>query len=274
MRASPDELDSGVPHSVIASTAAEVLPILMRDDLRDGHSILQSIFPPRVSAVPAEADQVDAIPLGKKAEGSVAGSSASHQITVVQHISTAPTSREDVALLHDRLLERLRLRRAMPIGLCSIRRGIYQDVFAELVRQVTLEDAGRGVLLQRVKDEVEDSLRIHAHLTARADSFAAKKLLHSESGLDVLRDRVEALEKEKLLLLVQRHDLQRRYTKRQEAIVEEGLQVNKKQQEELSYLRRAIQQLTQRLKMETERISDEERNGVIPTAEIHTADST
>lgn len=202
---------------------------------------------------------------GKNLQGLRSATAEVVQPISVQHVSHAPATREEVTLLHDALRHRLQERRAKPSDLCSIRRAIYNDVFCEVMRQVTVEEPARGVLLQRIKQDADHTLEVHADLLARAHFFAACKAQDaqrsescdntSSDSMGWLRAKLEALQKDKVLLEARRHELLAARDALEQRIDEEQLARNKACQEELAYLRRANQQLSIRLKAETERTS-------------------
>ncbi|KEG07969.1 putative 33 kDa inner dynein arm light chain, axonemal [Trypanosoma grayi] len=173
--------------------------------------------------------------------------------TVMELVSAEPASRVEVAELHARLLERLRQRRARDSGVCPIRREIYAEVFDELIRQITIEEPVRGLLMLRVRDELYQTLAAHQSLAERSMYFAAKQRAEALDGLDVLQRRLQELEEERGLLLTKRRAVQVREEQLLHAIEEENVVRTKGRQDELGYYRRANRQLSQRIKAETER---------------------
>ena len=72
--------------------------------------------------------------------------------------SSQPATRSDVIQATTLLDQRLRERQARETGICPVRRELYQQGFDELIRQVTIECAERGLLLLRVRDEINMTL--------------------------------------------------------------------------------------------------------------------
>lgn len=216
------------------------LPYLMRH-IQDTGALLDLLFPLQ----PTQGD----------AGSTRAKQDAVADVASVQTVSTAPASREEVMALHSTLRARLEARRARPAGLCGIRRAIYTDLFSELVRQVTVEEPTRGLLLARVRENEEHALHVHAALLREGENFVAGKLLQDTQNMTVLQARLSDLRGEKTQLEVRRHDLQDARQELERRIEEQRLARRAQQQDELNYLRRANQQLSLRLKMETERAS-------------------
>jgi hypothetical protein len=226
------------------------LPYLMRH-IQDTGALLDMLFPLQVPPNAISNDGSGA----PVAESSAHAAESAAAMVSVQTVSTDPASREAVVALHAALRARLQARRARPTGLCAIRRSIYSDLFSELVRQVTIEEPARGLLLARVRENDEHALRVHAALLREGENYVAGKLLQSTQSVTVLNERLAQLQREKMQLEVRRHDLQNARRELEQHFEERRQLRHAQQQDELNYLRRANQQLSLRLKMETERAS-------------------
>lgn len=73
----------------------------------------------------------------------------------VQQVSHEPASRIDVARLREMLDQKLLERQARETGLCPVREELFGQCFDEIIRQVTLDDPNRGMLLHRVRDDIK-----------------------------------------------------------------------------------------------------------------------
>ena len=69
----------------------------------------------------------------------------------VQYVSSTPATRLDVINLQEQLDQRLLQRQARETGICPVREELYAQCFDELIRQVTINCAERGLLLLRVR---------------------------------------------------------------------------------------------------------------------------
>ncbi len=76
----------------------------------------------------------------------------------VQYVSSTPATRLDVITLQERLDQQLQQRQARETGICPVREELYAQCFDELIRQVTVNCAERGLLLLRVRDEMRMSI--------------------------------------------------------------------------------------------------------------------
>merc|ERR1711988_629037 len=88
----------------------------------------------------------------------------------VQYVSSTPATRLDVINLQEHLDQRLQRRQARETGICPVREELYAQCFDELIRQVTINCAERGLLLLRVRDEAR--MTIAAYQTLYESSIA------------------------------------------------------------------------------------------------------
>ncbi|XP_077266446.1 putative inner dynein arm light chain, axonemal Dnali1 isoform X2 [Temnothorax americanus] len=73
-----------------------------------------------------------------------------------QRVSSTPATRLDVINLQEQLDMRLQQRQARETGICPVRRQLYAQCFDELIRQVTVSCAERGLLLLRAEQGKEN----------------------------------------------------------------------------------------------------------------------
>ncbi|KAF2357202.1 Axonemal dynein light chain [Trinorchestia longiramus] len=117
--------------------------------------------------------------------------------------SRTPPTRGSVIQLWEQLDIKLLERQARPSGICTVRSELFQECFDELIRQVTIDCAERGLLLARVRDEALMTLTAFQALFESASEFGASKAVQAETGaseaeaeLNELVEDVEALEAE------------------------------------------------------------------------------
>uniref|UniRef100_A0A8C9NR57 Axonemal dynein light intermediate polypeptide 1 n=1 Tax=Serinus canaria TaxID=9135 RepID=A0A8C9NR57_SERCA len=165
----------------------------------------------------------------------------------VQEVSTAPSTRRDVVQLQEQLDRQLQQRQARETGLCPVRRELYTQCFDELIRQTTVSCAERGLLLLRVRDELQLTLSAYQALYESSVAFGVRKALKAEQGKAHLEKRIAELEEEKEELEKQVSEekakceaIERQETERRE--IEE-----KKHSEEVLFLKRTNQQLKAQL---------------------------
>merc|ERR1712022_31080 len=91
----------------------------------------------------------------------------------------------------------LQSRQARETGICPIREELYSQCFDELIRQVTINCAERGLLLLRVRDEIRMSIAAYQTLYESSVAFGMRKALQSEQGKSDMEAKIKQLEQEK-----------------------------------------------------------------------------
>ncbi|GMT04303.1 hypothetical protein PENTCL1PPCAC_26477, partial [Pristionchus entomophagus] len=95
----------------------------------------------------------------------------------VSRTSTVPATRLDLVSIEEKLENEMREGRAKEFGICPIRRHLYDQLFEELIRQVTVNCAERGLLLLRVKDELRMTLLAYQSLLESAIAYGLRKAI-------------------------------------------------------------------------------------------------
>ncbi|CAN0004589.1 unnamed protein product, partial [Choristocarpus tenellus] len=98
----------------------------------------------------------------------------------VQYVSSTPATRLDVINLQENLDHKLQQRQARETGICPIREELYAQCFDELIRQVTINCAERGLLLLRVRDEIHMTIAAYQTLYESSIAFGMRKALIAE----------------------------------------------------------------------------------------------
>ena len=70
-------------------------------------------------------------------------------------------------------------------GLCPIREDIYSEAFQEIVRQVTLTCKERGLLLARVREELDATKKAYKTVYESAVKYGVRKRLSSSENTAV-----------------------------------------------------------------------------------------
>eukprot|EP00736_Rhodelphis_marinus_P004952 Rmarinus@m.23932 len=97
----------------------------------------------------------------------------------VQYVSSAPSTKSDVMTLHEGLDRQLQQQGARETGICPIREHLYAQAFDEILRQVTVSCAERGLLLLRVRDELRMRVEAFQTLYESSIAFAMRKPLQA-----------------------------------------------------------------------------------------------
>ncbi|XP_061731350.1 axonemal dynein light intermediate polypeptide 1-like isoform X1 [Nerophis ophidion] len=166
-----------------------------------------------------------------------------------QKVSSAPSTRVDVVNLEEELDRKLVQLHSMETGICPVRRRLYTQCFDELIRQVVLIGAERGLLLLRVRDEIQMTIAAYQKFYESSMVFGMRKALHNEQDKAALEEKICDLENLKEELLEQ---LKQQKSKRVEVA---KMAVEKKQvqesvhTEQIQLLRKTNQQLKVQLEV-------------------------
>lgn len=165
----------------------------------------------------------------------------------VQYASSTPATRLDVINLQERLDTLLVERQARETGVCPIREELYGQAFDELIRQVTINCAERGLLLLRVRDEIRMSLDAYRAIYESSTAFGMRKALHTEQTKVELEAKIRALEREKEDLQHQVTELEAQCDTMEEEEQQRRAEEERKHAEEVAFFRRTYQTLTSNL---------------------------
>ena len=77
-------------------------------------------------------------------------------------------------------------RQARESGICPIREELFSQCFDEIIRQVTINEPERGLLLLRVRDEIKMTIAAYQTLYRSAVDFGIRKQSLSERGKEEL----------------------------------------------------------------------------------------
>ncbi|KAG8345297.1 putative Axonemal dynein light chain [Trypanosoma vivax] len=165
----------------------------------------------------------------------------------VQYASSTPATRMDVINLQEHLDSLLLDRHARETGICPVREELYRQVFDEIIRQVTVNCAERGLLLLRVRDELRMTLDAYRSLYESSAAYGMRKALQAEQSKIEMEARIHALEREKEELKQQVEELDSRCQAIMEREEERLAEAERKHNEEVAFFRRTYQTLTANL---------------------------
>ncbi|KAM4796511.1 axonemal dynein light intermediate polypeptide 1 [Rhinophrynus dorsalis] len=165
----------------------------------------------------------------------------------IQQVSSTPSTRMDVVHLQDELDVKLQQRQARETGICPVRRELYSQCFDELIRQVTINCAERGILLLRVRDEIHMTISAYQTLYESSLAFGMRKALQAEQGKSDMEKRIAELELEKKDLERQVNEQKAKCDATEKREAERRQVEEKKHSEEIQFLKRTNQQLKAQL---------------------------
>ena len=128
----------------------------------------------------------------------------------IQYVSTTPASREKSRDLFKALDQKLKERRAKEKGICPVRQELYSECFDEIIRQVTIDNAERGLLLLKVRDEIKMSIASYQILYESALLYGIRKQLQSEDAKMELKKELEEKEKKNIELTNKKINLEKK----------------------------------------------------------------
>ncbi len=164
-----------------------------------------------------------------------------------QFISSTPATRLDVINLTEQLDQLLVQRKAKETGICAVREELYSQTFDELIRQVTINCAERGLLLLRVRDEIRMTITAYKTLYESSIAYGMRKALLSENGKSEMQQKIKTLEKEKEQMEKQYRDAVSKYEALEKRETERRKADEKKFEEELTFLKKQNVQYKQEL---------------------------
>jgi len=165
----------------------------------------------------------------------------------VQYVSSTPATRVDVINLQEELDKRLQQRQARETGICPIREELYAQCFDELIRQVTIICAERGLLLLRVRDEIRMTIAAYQSLYESSIAFGMRKALQAEQRRKQQDSKIKELMGANKELRDEVDRLQQKIVQIEEREKERREQEEKKHKEEVDFLKKTNAQLKQQL---------------------------
>ncbi|KAF0885154.1 IDLC protein, partial [Crocuta crocuta] len=161
----------------------------------------------------------------------------------IQQVSSTPSTRMDVVHLQEQLDLKLQQRQARETGICPVRRELYSQCFDELIREVTINCAERGLLLLRVRDEIRMTIAAYQTLYESSVAFGMRKALQAEQGKSDMERKIAELETEKRDLERQVNEQKAKCEATEKRETERRQVEEKKHNEEIQFLKRTNQQL-------------------------------
>ncbi|ESN97245.1 hypothetical protein HELRODRAFT_114306 [Helobdella robusta] len=161
--------------------------------------------------------------------------------------SSVPATRLEVINLQTELDNRLLQRQARETGICPVRRELYSQCFDEIIRQVTINCAERGLLLVRMRDELRMTIAAYQTLYESSIAFGMRKALQADQGKADLEKQIVDLESDKRDLERQVNELKVRIDQSEKKAIEQRSVDEKKHAEEIQFLKKTTQQLKMQL---------------------------
>lgn len=156
----------------------------------------------------------------------------------IQYVSSTPATRLDVINLQEQLDLKLQQRQARETGICPIREELYAQCFDELIRQITINCAERGLLLLRVRDELRMTVAAYQGLYESSVAYGMRKALRSEQMKAELNKRTKEVEMQKIELTRRLEELKQFCEDTSNNFKENRTALEKKNSDELQQLKK------------------------------------
>merc|ERR1712167_274763 len=156
----------------------------------------------------------------------------------IQYVSSTPATRLDVISLQEQLDLKLQQRQARETGICPVREELYAQCFDELIRQITIACAERGLLLLRVRDELRMTVAAYQGLYESSVAYGMRKALRSEQLKAELNKRTKEVEMQKLDLTRRVEELKKFCEDTETGFKDSQAALEKKNAEELQSLKK------------------------------------
>eukprot|EP00599_Poterioochromonas_sp_BG-1_P004353 CAMPEP_0173149134 /NCGR_PEP_ID=MMETSP1105-20130129/10144_1 /TAXON_ID=2985 /ORGANISM="Ochromonas sp., Strain BG-1" /LENGTH=234 /DNA_ID=CAMNT_0014063941 /DNA_START=26 /DNA_END=730 /DNA_ORIENTATION=- len=161
----------------------------------------------------------------------------------IQYVSSTPATRLDVINLQEQLDHQLQARQARETGICPVREELYSQCFDELIRQITINCAERGLLLLRVRDEARMTISAYETLYESSIAYGVRKALIAEQRKIDLDGKLKELQSSKRDLQQQVENLKNTIEATMKRAQEKREQEEKQHAEEVERLTRTNEQL-------------------------------
>lgn len=164
-------------------------------------------------------------------------------VDVAQRVSHAQIKREELRLLRLELDAKLRESNARREGVCNVRRGIHALMFDELIRQVTIDCPERGILLRRIRDEIQMTLDAHHTLYEESVAYSTNRCVAAAKYTPAMTAAIDSLTRDIGELRKELRKLEAKESAMIRCVDEQKNSDHKKYEEERIFLERTKQRL-------------------------------
>ena len=105
-------------------------------------------------------------------------------------------TRASVNKLREKLEQELQIHNAKLTGICPVRRSIYNNIFDEILDQITDENFELGHILSRVRDEHQMTLDAYHTLKETSVTYGQEKQEDAENKITPLQEQIIKIEAE------------------------------------------------------------------------------
>lgn len=193
-------------------------------------------------------------------------SKAQRERLLVQPVSKVQCSRPHLSELKEVIDYKLVDARARMSGVCPVRRAIFSMLADELLRQITIDCPERGLLLRKIRDEVDMSIDAYQSLFDASHAYGQHALHEATRGRAEMLARISGLIDDTAALRKEVRRLETKHLALVKAADEQEKADTKRYQEEKTFLERTQLRLQQHLET-VKKIQEEERKKLITVNE-------
>ena len=172
----------------------------------------------------------------------------------IQYVSPVPATREKSRDLFKALDQKLKERRAKEKGICPVRQELYSQCFDEIIRQVTIDNPERGLLLLKVRDEIKMSIASYQILYESSILYGIRKQLQAEDTKMKLQKELEEKEKKNIELTNKKMVLENKLQALKKHFAERKEIESSKREKDLNFLNQQRESLEKIIKNITQTI--------------------
>lgn len=145
----------------------------------------------------------------------------------------------DFTNIQNTLDENIKKKNLSISGLCPQRHELYKDCFDEIILKLTNVDPEKGVILSRIRDELNMTSESYKKLYESSVSFGLDKAISARQQNEKLHARIDEVIREKLILVRENE-----YLKRKLKAIEDGEET--KREEEICRYKSELRKLKNR----------------------------
>jgi dynein light intermediate chain, axonemal len=165
----------------------------------------------------------------------------------IQSVLATPATEADVIQLQKDLDKRLQQKQARETGICPYREELYAQCFDELIRQITINCAERGLLLVRVRDEIRMTIQAYQTLYESSIAYGMRKALQAEQKKAEMQNKIKQLETECADLTKQTENLEKKIEEIELSDKDQQVSEEAKHNDEVDFLKKTNQKVKEEL---------------------------
>ncbi|OHT12552.1 28 kDa inner dynein arm light chain, axonemal [Tritrichomonas foetus] len=167
---------------------------------------------------------------------------------VIQYVSIHPATRGDVVKTQAQLDKELQINHALETGLCPIRSELYAQCFDEIIRQVAIDCSPRGLLLLKLRDELNMTINCYRSLYESALEWGVRKTSIEGDFKSKTKEENKSLKKEIEELKIKNNEMMEKIETMKKNYEEEIKEKKKHHQKEIEGLNNEINKLWEELR--------------------------